>query len=245
MVVVEGMLRMPLHSWTDASGWEGVHHLWISELLRWVKPRLPAGYRAYICSAPTVAIGPPPERPDVGVRQWVEQPTPAEPAFASPQAGRGHGRARCGGRRRRARPRHGALRGSAGRLVSAVELVPPRNKDRPVARATYLTRCHPGYLLEGVHLMLVDVPSAAARFFLCRRIAEELHVAQPPCPPPLAVSYRVGGPAAEGGRSAIWRRPLTVGTSLPVMTLAIAGEVAVAVDLEQTYARAAADAYLS
>ena len=43
---------MPLHDWTDRGGWEGVHHLWITELLRWVKPRLPAGYRAYIGSAP-------------------------------------------------------------------------------------------------------------------------------------------------------------------------------------------------
>ena len=37
---------MPLHNWTDRSGWDGLHHLWITELLRWVKPRLPAGYRA-------------------------------------------------------------------------------------------------------------------------------------------------------------------------------------------------------
>ena len=48
---------MPLHDWTDGLGWEGVHHLWISELLRWIKPRLPVGYRAYIGSAPTVEIG--------------------------------------------------------------------------------------------------------------------------------------------------------------------------------------------
>ena len=48
---------MPLHDWTDRGGWEGVHHLWITELLRWVKPRLPMGYRAYIGSAPLLAVG--------------------------------------------------------------------------------------------------------------------------------------------------------------------------------------------
>lgn len=37
---------MPLHDWADRPGWEGVHHLWIAEILRWVKPRLPLGYRA-------------------------------------------------------------------------------------------------------------------------------------------------------------------------------------------------------
>src|ERR1051326_8807324 len=67
---------MPLHDWTDYSGWEGVHHLWITELLRWVKPRLPEGYRAYIGSAPTVAIGAPPERPDVGVQRESDEPAP-------------------------------------------------------------------------------------------------------------------------------------------------------------------------
>ena len=47
---------MPLHDWTDREGWEGVHHLWITELLWWIKPRLPTGYRTYIGVAPTLAI---------------------------------------------------------------------------------------------------------------------------------------------------------------------------------------------
>src|SRR5882724_10349643 len=72
----EGGPGMPLHDWTDRGGWEGMHHLWITELLRWIKPRLPAGYRAYIGSVPTVAVGAPSERPDVAVRQWPDQPPP-------------------------------------------------------------------------------------------------------------------------------------------------------------------------
>src|SRR5947209_2710313 len=78
---------MPLHDWIDCSGWEGVHHLWIAELLRWVKPQLPDGYRAYIGSAPTVAVGAPPERPDVSVRRWAEeqgQPPAAAAAAETP-----------------------------------------------------------------------------------------------------------------------------------------------------------------
>ncbi len=54
---------MPLHDWTDRAGWEGVHHLWITELLRWIKPRLPAGYRAYIGAAPMLAVGRRPDAP--------------------------------------------------------------------------------------------------------------------------------------------------------------------------------------
>src|SRR5258708_33809644 len=60
---------MPLHDWTGRKGWDGVHHLWISEVLRWVKPRLPAPYRAYIGTAPTVAIGATDGKPDVSVNR--------------------------------------------------------------------------------------------------------------------------------------------------------------------------------
>lgn len=51
-------------------GWDGVHLLWIAELLHWIKPRLPSGYRAYIGSVPTIAVGAPTEKPDGSVRQW-------------------------------------------------------------------------------------------------------------------------------------------------------------------------------
>src|SRR5437879_1948476 len=76
---------MPLHDWTDLTGWDGVHQIWIVELLYWVKPRLPAGYRAYIGTTPTFAVeAPPEERPDVGVRGGPESSssdaTSAEPA---------------------------------------------------------------------------------------------------------------------------------------------------------------------
>src|ERR1700734_132501 len=63
---------MPLHDWGTMPGWDGVHQIWIVELLYWIKPRLPAGYRAYIGTTPTFAIGAPgKERPDVGVRNWA------------------------------------------------------------------------------------------------------------------------------------------------------------------------------
>ena len=134
----------------------------------------------------------------------------------------------------------------AGRLVAAVELVSPRNKDRPIARTTSLAR-YAGYLLEGVHLLLVDVHRQPAGYSFADGIARELQIADAPAlPPPLAVSYRVGEPAATGGRLlAVWRRPLSVGKDLPTLPLPLTVEVAVPVDLDATYARAAADAYLT
>lgn len=233
---------MPLHDWTDRRGWEGVHHLWITELLRWVKPRLPAGYRAYIGSAPTVAIGAPSERPDVSVRQWSDDP-------------KGHGAEGAIPPLNDEAPDEEVAVAlldpetcvfveSRGRLIAAVELVSPRNKDRPVARAGYVAR-YVGYLADGVHLLLVDVHPRPVGFSFADRIAVALQIDQPSCPPPLAVSYRVGEPAATGGRLlAIWRRPLAPGEPLPTTMLPLSSEAGISVDLEQTYQRAAADAYL-
>src|SRR5947209_5735339 len=81
---LEASRIMPLHEWSDRMGWEGFHTLWLTELLRWIKPRLPVGYRAYIGSPPTLAIGGPSERPDVGVRQWIEE-QPAQPPSSQVQ----------------------------------------------------------------------------------------------------------------------------------------------------------------
>src|SRR5437764_15237585 len=71
---------MPLHDWTEVPGWDGVHQVWIVELLYWLKPRLPAGYRAYIGTTPTFAIGAPPDvQPDVVVRELAQGQSPEEP----------------------------------------------------------------------------------------------------------------------------------------------------------------------
>src|SRR5205823_14486181 len=108
-----------------------------------------------------------------------------------------------------------------GRLVAAVELISPRNKDRPSSRAHYLSR-YLGYLREGAHLLLVDVHRRPLNFSFADALAQELQIEQPTTPAPLAASYRVGEPAATGGRMiAIWRRPLTVGQPLPSLPLAL------------------------
>ena len=230
---------MPLHDWTERGGWEGVHHIWITELLRWVKPRLPAGYRAYIGSVPTVAVGAPSERPDVAVRQWPESPGGQSQAAATGDEPDEEIAVAT------IDPATALYVEVQGRLAAAVELISPRNKDRPTSRATYLSR-YLGYLQEGIHLLLVDVHRRPLQFSFADRLAEELQIRQPPMPPPLAISYRVGEPAATGGRLlAIWRHPLTVGGVLPTVKLPLGVGVTVAVDLEQTYVAAAADAYLT
>ena len=132
-----------------------------------------------------------------------------------------------------------------GRLVAAVELVSPRNKDRPTAREAYLAR-YLGYLIESVHLLLVDVHRRPLGFSFPDRIAAALSMEWEPLPSPAAVSYRVGEPAPSGGRFlAIWRRSLGPGASLPEIPLALDVDSHIVVDLERTYSAAAADAYLA
>ncbi len=132
-----------------------------------------------------------------------------------------------------------------GRLIAAVEVISPRNKDRPFARTAYLTR-DLGYLLNGANLVLIDVHRRPVAFSFADEIAVHLHLKQPSVPPPMAVSYRVGEPAATGGRLlAIWRRPLTVGAVLPALPLPLTPDQAVTIDLELTYSQAATDAYLT
>ncbi|HZU37050.1 MAG TPA: DUF4058 family protein [Gemmataceae bacterium] len=232
---------MPLHDWTQTAGWEGVRHLWITELLRAVKPLLPAGYRAYIGSPPALAIGAPAEKPDVSVRHWPEETSGSPVAAAASSIEEPDEEVAVA----TLDPGTSLFVESRGCLVAALELISPRNKDRQVARAAYLAR-YAGYLMEGVHLLLVDVHPRPLGFSFPDRIAQELQVRQPPCPPPVAVSYRVGGPAATGGRLlAIWRRPLIVGQLLPSAVLPITIELTIPVDVETTYQRAAQDAYLA
>ena len=235
---------MPFHDWTDRSGWEGMHHLWIVELLKWVRRKLPPGYRAFIGSAPVVSVGAPSRRPDVEVGR-----RPDRPNIESAPSGTGGGsdwefsldpdieRAVL-----TLDPGTSVFVEKQGRLIAAIELISPRNKDRPDSRADYLAR-YLAYVHQAVHLLMVDVHRRPIGFSFADRIAAELSIDQEPLPPPFAVSYRVGEPAATGGRYlAIWHRALSPGSDLPTLPLPLDVHVAVPVDLEVTYSAAAIEA---
>jgi hypothetical protein len=236
---------MPLHNWDDASGWDGVHLFWITHLFDWIKPRLPEDYRAYVGSIPAVMVTAAPERPDVVVRHWLPEPPAEAPTgrAASPDVPLDEPIVETA--TLTLDPQTALYVAYRGRLVAALELISPRSKDRPSARSSYLHR-YLSYLQEGVHLLLVDVHRRPESFSFADALDQELHISLPPLPAPLAVAYRVGEPAPEGGRFvAIWRRPLSVGQPLPTMGLPLTVHTAIPVNLEETYLRATADAYLT
>ena len=229
---------MALHDWNRLDGWEGVHDIWLVELLRHVKARLPPAYRAYIGSTPALSVGAGDQKPDVAVRRWhPENPPATSPAKSQPDS---EGVALLS--RDPQTAVHVTLR---GRLVAAVEVISPRNKDRPSSREQYLSR-YLGYLVQGANLLLVDVHPRPLSFSFADALAVEAEIPdQPPLPAPLAVTYRVGEEAPAGGRFvAVWRRALAVGQPLPELPLPLTVHDAIPVDLEETYRRAAADAYL-
>ena len=233
---------MPLHDWSTLTVWEGVHQVWGVELLYAIKPLLPPAYRAYIGATPTFAIGGPDDggRPDVGVRDRSPgDPPPSAPtAEAGPEPDEEVAVATLAADT-------AVLVERAGRLVAAIELVSPRNTDRPSARAAYAA-AYTGYLIRGVHLLRVDVHRRPAAFSFADQVALGLALAQPPVPAPFAVGYRVGSPSPDGGRFlAVWRRPMATGEPLPPMRLPLSTDESVAVDLYGTYRRATEAAYLT
>lgn len=230
---------MPLHDWKDDRGWDSVHLVWLAQLLDWIQPRLPEGFRAYLGSVPALSVDVPNGRPDLNVRHW---PTPlAETTLGSPSSSDEPDEEAVA--TFTLDPQRAIHIDLNGQLIAALEIVSPRNKDRPAARERYLNR-YAGYLRQGVHLLLIDALPRPAGFSFADSLAGNLGFAQAPCPAPCAISYRVGGPVPEGTIIALWRRPLHVGQPLPTVPLAIGPEQSVSIDLDQTYREAARRAYL-
>ena len=234
---------MPLHDWSERTEWEGVHIYWMGEIAQWLKPRLPKGYRAIIGSSPFAHLGVSLGKPDVSVTkngpskpldssQPAQSATnPLQPDYETVVATLEEDRT--------------LLIEKDNRLVSAVEIISPANKDRPERRDQYLTR-YLGYLRAGVHLLMIDVHARPFQFSFAERIAKELQIVDRPAPPtPQAVSYQVGAGAPFGGRFlAVWQRALAIGSPLPSIPLAISLENVVPVNLESTYMEAARKAYV-
>ncbi len=233
---------MPLHDWKDERGWDGVHLLWLAQLLDWIQPRLPSGFRAYVGSVPALTLEAGNGKPDVTVRGWRSPPRDAAPSGSAALA-----------------PDRAAVATFTldsqraihvdwhGQLIAAVEIVSPRNKDRLDSKARY-SRRYLGYLRQGVHLMLIDVFSQPAGFSFADAISDDLGLDEPATPPPHAISYRIDGPVPRdeemGTEIAIWRRLLRVGQSLPELLLPLDEDQGVIIDLERTYHEAAKRVYL-
>ncbi len=227
---------MPLHDWRDDRGWDSVHPLWLNEMLYWIQPRLPSGFRAYLGSVPALTVDVPNGRPDINVRRWSEESGSTPAATATTLVEESVATFTLD-------PQRAIHIDLHGQLIAAIEVTSPRNKDRPDARERYLGR-YVGYLRVGVHLLLIDVLPRPYGFSFADAIAVNLGFSQAATPAPFVVSYRVGEPVPEGTLVARWRWPCEVGQPLPTIPLALGIEQHIPIDLEHTYQQAARRAYL-
>jgi hypothetical protein len=127
------------------------------------------------------------------------------------------------------------------RLAAAVELVSPRNKDRPQSRQAFAVKCV-GYLQQGSSVVVVDTVTTR-RADLNAAILALLGVQESTAPPSSlsAVSYRAVGLGEETQQLQLWPAPLALGQTLPTMPLWIAADFSVPLDLDASYRTTCAD----
>ena len=127
------------------------------------------------------------------------------------------------------------------RLVAALELVSPANKDRESHRRAFATKCA-GYLAQGIAVIVVDVVTSRSGNLhadVLRLLNRPTDTGLPSGTELYAVAYR---PVVRDGAEVIevWPEPLAVGRELPTLPLALNAELCLPIDLESTYAAACA-----
>ena len=226
--------RPPL---SETTSWEGVHGQWPAVIVQQLGKKLPAQYvaepRVHLGSQVEIDVatfdresaGASRVTPDQGgtvTAVWA----PAEPTLAveTELADVDEYEVRV----------YDARRGR--RLVAAVELISPANKDRAENRHQFTAKCA-AMLRQGVSLVLVDL--VTTRDF--NLYAELLHLIGerdpalgevPPATYAAACRWRPRG----GSRwLEVWNHPLTPGRSLPCLPLWLTEDLAIPLDLEASY----------
>jgi hypothetical protein len=221
----------------DSHHWEGFHSAWVNTLVRHLNLRhLPARYRA----EPQVHLG---AQVEVDMATFEGETAPAS------EAAPGNGIATAVW----APPRptqsfavgfpaqdlfevrvYDDQRGS--RLVAAVELVSPSNKDRAAHRRAFAVKCA-AYLQQGVALVVVDVVTDRRENLHAELMGLLQLAGTTPWPEAThlyAVAYRTTK-ERDDWRMDTWPEALAPGAALPTLPLWLAADLAVPLELEAAY----------
>ncbi|MBI3360224.1 MAG: DUF4058 family protein [Chloroflexi bacterium] len=225
---------MPLHHWPNPRvPWLSFHSHWIVRLVEYLNQDiLPPGFRA----RPTeLVVG---IEPDVLLLQDADRPDAGLPT--GPQTGLGEATLTATIPPPADLPLVGIYSSyDTSRLVAAIELVSPGNKDRTEAVVAFVEKVL--FLLqEGVHVMVVDVVSAPRhplrRDILGRLGRDEVVVETDRLWLASYCSLPSSAPRAQL-EVREWARSVSVGQPLPALPLFLrADQLWVTVDLETTYA---------
>lgn len=126
--------------------------------------------------------------------------------------------------------------GRSRRLVAAIEIVSPSNKDRPETRGTFISMAAE-LLRQDVCVSIVDVVTTS-QFNLCGELLSFLDVSDPAVndePPPIyAATLRM---RQEGDRRLMdcWYDALTIGEALPTLPIWLKETWAIPLELEAIY----------
>ena len=125
------------------------------------------------------------------------------------------------------------------KLVAAIELISPGNKDRPAERRAFAAKCA-SYLARGVSLVLMDIVTtrrANLHNETMRLMEAAIDAYLADGVNLYAVAYR---PVLRGERPKIdiWTETLALGQPLPTMPLRLTGDLFVPVDFEAAYQEA-------
>ena len=122
----------------------------------------------------------------------------------------------------------------ARRLVAAVEIVSPRNKDRPESRAAFVAKCQ-ALLQQEVCVAIVD-PVTERSANLYAELAERIGADQPAIAPSSIYAVSCRGFADRGRwRVKAWPHELAIGLPLPTLPLWLTDTLYVPLELETTY----------
>ena len=127
------------------------------------------------------------------------------------------------------------------RLVAAIELVSPSNKDRPANRHMFAVKCA-SYLYSGVSVIIVDVVtqrSGNLHAALLDLLAASMTTPGQNAHDLYASAYRRTR-TQHGLELQTWPHVLGIGDSLPTLPLWLDEDVCLPLDLESTYAAACA-----
>jgi hypothetical protein len=125
------------------------------------------------------------------------------------------------------------------RLVAALELVSPANKDRAGHRHAFAVKCG-SYLQSGLGVAVVDVVTSRAGN-LHADILQILQIADDSSGLSAANLYATSYRTAitkDTGSLEYWGDPLVIGNSLPSLPLWVAPDLCLTLNLEETYMRA-------
>ena len=127
------------------------------------------------------------------------------------------------------------------RLVAAIELVSPANKDRPAHRTMFAVKCA-SYLQSSVSVIIVDVVTNRAGNLhaeMLQLLQAQIAATSEGADDLYAAAYRTV-PDTQGLRLETWPHVLSVGSTLPTLPLWLHAELALPLDLEASYLMACA-----